>query len=307
MHKQFSPQITSTKPSRQSLVICAKKKGSGGGSKQQKKSGLIIPTKPPYVQTQVITHNLLLIQSYFKHTGRPILDQEVDISEAIKALWEAPFALLAHDCGLSSSPDSTSTTDSTTSSPESESESEPMFVYGNAKALALFECTWDELLTTPSSKSADPEEDVQSDRAAALSAALANGHVDNYSGWRRSFQGKRFLIKNATIFNVDSPSGERLGQAAILRNWEYEDGSEDGVDGYKDSPLVAAAKKEVALEKLGEERVVAERAVEEQAAVVRELKEGEGLGNGDERVKKAVGELLKRKDRLAVLHLSSSG
>ena len=303
LHKQFSPHITSTKPYRQLLTIYAKKNGSSGGSKQQKKSGLIIPVKPPYVQTQVITHNLLLIQSYFKHTRRPILDQEVDISEAIKALWEAPFALLAHDCGLSSSssPDSTST-DSTTSSPKSE----PMFVYGNAKALSLFECTWDELLATPSSKSADPEEDIQSDRAAALSAALANGHVDNYSGWRRSFQGKRFLIKNATIFNVDSPSGERLGQAAILRNWEYEDGSEDGVDGYKDSPLVAAAKEEVALEKLGEERVEAERAVEEQAAVVRELKEGEGLGNGDERVKKAVGELLKRKDRLAVL-LSSSG
>ena len=42
----------------------------------------------------------------------------------------------------------------------------------------------------------------------------------------------------------------------------------------------------------------AEAAVEEQAGVVRDLKEGRGLTNADEEVKAAVAELIKRKDKV---------
>lgn len=48
----------------------------------------------------------------------------------------------------------------------------------------------------------------------------------------------------------------------------------------------------------------AEEAVAEQAALVRELKEGKGLTNADEEVKEAVADLMERKDRLAAAQAS---
>jgi hypothetical protein len=59
-------------------VLAAKKGGSGGGSGKkgvgQKKgsSSLMTPPKPeqPYLQTQIIIQNLLLIESYYRKTGR---------------------------------------------------------------------------------------------------------------------------------------------------------------------------------------------------------------------------------------------
>lgn len=41
-----------------------------------------------------------------------------------------------------------------------EGEEGPRFVYGNAAALGLFECTWDELIGTPSTRSAEPKEEA---------------------------------------------------------------------------------------------------------------------------------------------------
>lgn len=44
----------------------------------------------------------------------------------------------------------------------------------------------------------------------------------------RSFKGKRFQISRTTLFNVEAPSGEVLGQAVTIREWEYEDGTKVG-------------------------------------------------------------------------------
>jgi hypothetical protein len=228
---------------------------------------------PCHVFTTVRQSTTLLLR-------RPLFEEEIEISEAAKALWEAPFAVLAHD----------------TSNPE------PLFVYGNSTALSLFQTSWEELVGTPSSRSADPEEAIQSDRSAALSSALENGFIDDYEGWRRSFQGTRFKISKATVFNVEAPSGERVGQAAILRAWEYEDGAvggpaaaappqnvEEQQENERKSPLGS-----VTLEALEEASV----AVDAQAAAVRELKEIQGLKNSDARVQEAVALLLEKKGML---------
>jgi hypothetical protein len=42
-------------------------------------------------------------------------------------------------------------------------DTEAKFVYGNKAALALFECTWDELVGTPSTQSAEPVDEVRHD------------------------------------------------------------------------------------------------------------------------------------------------
>lgn len=41
---------------------------------------------------------------------------------------------------------------------------------------------------------------------------------------RRSFKGTRFKIGLTTLFNVEAPSGEVVGQAVTIREWEYENG-----------------------------------------------------------------------------------
>lgn len=217
---------------------------------------------------------------------RPLFEEEIEISEAAKALWDAPFAVLAHD----------------TSDPE------PLFVYGNSAAMRLFETSWEELIGTPSTRSADREEAIQSDRAAALASALENGFIDDYEGWRRSFQGTRFKISRATVFNVEAPSGERVGQAAILRAWEYEDGTvggpaapEQNVEDRQEIIFGESALSPVTPEVSGEALEEATAAVEAQAAVVRELKETGGLKNSDAQVQEAVALLLELKERLESL------
>lgn len=120
-------------------------------------------------------------------------------------------------------------------------------------ALELFETDFEELAGTPSTRSADnevevmvvglgwhslptqpttlstlqrhcPPAQVQADRSQALAAALEKGYITGYSGWRRSFQGTRFLIKDAILFNVMSPTGRkgwqrkgRYGSLGLLR------------------------------------------------------------------------------------------
>jgi hypothetical protein len=261
---------------RRHLHISAAKKGGGGNKKGGSAIGSLLKPKEPYQQTAVIMHNLLLIESHVRKTRRPIFgDAEIEISEAAKALFEAPFAVLAHD---GSSP-------------------EPKFVYANRAALALFEATWDELVGTPSSASAAPVEDIQADRSAVLAAAAENGCVEGYEGPRVSLKGRRFSIKGATLFNVEAPNGDRVGQAVVIPEWEYEDGIRGGVG------VVQAAVAGVAggAAPTAEDVVAAEAAVVEQSAVVRELKEGRGLGNGSEEVQAAVAELLRRKEAVVAL------
>jgi len=201
-----------------------------------------------------------------------LFEEDVEISDVAELLWNAPFAILAHD---------TST------------DPEPTFVYGNFVALDLFECTWDELIGTPSSKSAAPEKEIQEDRSSLLEAAKKDGFVDNYEGWRRSFTGKAFKISNSTVFNIESPNGDLVGQGAVLRLWEYEDGKTGG-------PLAEPVSEQSS--SVNEEQVKeAEERVDKLAAYVRVLKKERRLTNNDPDVKEAVVELLEAKEALASL------
>lgn len=247
------------------VVVAAKKGGKKGAQKSKKpspKTSQPPPSPKPYLSTPVIMQNLLMIESYFRKTGRPLFEQDVEISDVAQILWEAPFALLAHD-----------------------TNDDPKFVYANKSALSLFECEWSDIIGTPSRHSAAPDKEIQEDRSALLAKALENGFVDDYEGWRKSFKGKPFKVSNTTIFNIESPGGDAMGQAAVLRLWEYEDGTQGG-------PL---AVQESSADATEEEIAFAQANVDACAALVRELKEVKGLTNSDEQVKQAVEELLAAK------------
>ncbi len=139
-------------------------------------------------------HAAILCASYQRLTGRELIPPRT-IRESIAAYLEnAPFALVSHD-----------------------TQADPVFNYGNRIARELFEMTWDELTSLPSRLSAEPVR--QMERARLLSDVSRRGYVDNYSGIRISKSGRRFEIKNATIWNLFDNEGGSHGQAALIRSW----------------------------------------------------------------------------------------
>lgn len=85
---------------------------------------------------------------------------------------------------------------------------DPVFVYANRAAVTLWERP---LVGTPSRLTAPPEARAQ------RAAALASGQVvRGYSGLRESASGRRFRIKDATVWTVTDAHGQIRGQAATF-------------------------------------------------------------------------------------------
>jgi hypothetical protein len=95
-------------------------------------------------------------------------------------------------------------------------EADPIFRYGNAAALALWQMSWADFTRLPSRHSAEADGEIQSDRAALLARALQTGFVADYQGIRVSAQGQRFLIRDTILWTVTDRSGHTLGQAALI-------------------------------------------------------------------------------------------
>ena len=138
-------------------------------------------------------HAQRLCDSYYHLIGKPLL-QSVNPQEAstlIQLLYNAPFALLSH--GL---------------------EDDPVFNFGNATALKLFEYSWDEFIQLPSRLSAKPVD--QAERQRLLAAVNQQGYIDNYTGIRIAASGREFLIENAVVWNIVDSDGRYYGQAAAI-------------------------------------------------------------------------------------------
>jgi len=114
-----------------------------------------------------------------------------------QALFEAPFAVLSALGPFGS---------------------DHLFNYANRQALELFEYAWDELMGKPSSASAEPVH--RDERRRLLDEVGEHGFIENYSGIRISKNGRRFRIKNATVFNLLDAGDNYIGQSATFADWE---------------------------------------------------------------------------------------
>ena len=132
--------------------------------------------------------------SYLYWTARHLVDPTLDDKAAIDALDLACFAVVSHD-----------------------TQAEPVFNYGNRAALQLFELSWEQFTQTPSRQSAEPM--LQDERDRLLQQVARHGYVDDYRGVRISSRGKRFLLLDATVWNLLDEAGQPCGQAALLRRW----------------------------------------------------------------------------------------
>ena len=135
-----------------------------------------------------------MMNSFETLIGRKLIDAEPE--SLIYSINNAPFVLLSHDI-----------------------QSDPIFNYANNAGLTLFEYTWQEFIGIPSRLSAEALN--REERQKLLAMVNEHKYIDQYSGVRISKTGKRFLIKNAIVWNVYDNAGAYYGQAAMFNEWTY--------------------------------------------------------------------------------------
>jgi hypothetical protein len=68
----------------------------------------------------------------------------------------------------------------------------------------------------PSRYSAEPL--ARAERESLLARVAADGYISDYSGVRIARSGARFLVRNATVWNLVESRGI-VGQAAFFSDW----------------------------------------------------------------------------------------
>jgi hypothetical protein len=152
----------------------------------------------PWETEAIIHHSQRLLQSFHHYLGRPLLPDLRAGSPRLQAqqLFEAPCIVVSH--GI---------------------EDEPIFNYGNALALALWELSWTELIRFPSRQTAQGAD--QPERAKMLAQAKAQGYFEGYVGDRTTASGQRFRMEDGLIWTVVDETGAYCGQAATFSQYHF--------------------------------------------------------------------------------------
>lgn len=150
----------------------------------------------PHLSEFIIRHSALLANSFGQATGRPLLEGIFTAPDLAHTLYHAPFVLLSHG-----------------------TQPDPIFNYANQTAQRLWELSWDDFTQLPSRLSAEPI--AAAERQAMLEEAKQKGFIADYNGVRISRSGRRFIIKNAVLWNIHDAAGQYQGQAATFREWEF--------------------------------------------------------------------------------------
>ena len=144
----------------------------------------------------LVEHVLDIRNSYSQLLLKELIPDIQSDEEFARQLFYAPFALVSHDTA-----------------------SDPVFNYANLKALELFELSWEDFTCLPSRLSAESVN--QAERERLLAEVTEKGYIDHYRGVRISSTGKRFLIKNAVVWNLIDKNQGIKGQAAWFDQWAY--------------------------------------------------------------------------------------
>ncbi|KAA5545008.1 MEKHLA domain-containing protein [Adhaeribacter rhizoryzae] len=145
---------------------------------------------------EIIQHSKLLADSFASVTGKSLLEGEYSPEELAEKLYKAPFVLLSHG-----------------------TQPDPIFNYANQTAQRLWEMDWPQFIQMPSRLSAEPV--AVAERAAMLAEAKRKGYISDYNGVRISSNGKRFIIKDAILWNIYDNAGTYQGQAATFKEWQF--------------------------------------------------------------------------------------
>jgi len=144
----------------------------------------------------LVKHVLDIRNSYRQLLLKELIPDIHSDKQFARQLFYAPFALVTHGTA-----------------------SDPVFNYANLKALELFELSWEDFIHLPSRLSAEPVNQAERDRL--LAEVTEKGYIDHYEGVRISSTGKRFLIRNAVVWNLMDKNQCYKGQAARFDQWEF--------------------------------------------------------------------------------------
>jgi PAS domain S-box-containing protein len=134
----------------------------------------------------------LLADSYARLLGRPLVPQAMPVAEAAEWLYEtAPFAVLAHN-----------------------TDPDPVFIYGNVAAQRRFGYSWEEITRLPSRLSAEAPN--REERQEFLERVQRLGYEAGYKGVRVMKSGERFMIEEATLWQLFDADGKLHGQAVVI-------------------------------------------------------------------------------------------
>lgn len=145
--------------------------------------------------SDIVTWSQIILNSYQQLLNKELIARNNDLFTDAKNLYFADFVVLSHN-----------------------NKPDPIYNYGNEKALKLWEMDWQQLIKTPSRNTTEPIS--REEREGLLQEANLKGYITNYGGIRVSSTGKRYLIKNITLWNLRDESGEFCGQAATFSQWE---------------------------------------------------------------------------------------
>ncbi len=155
----------------------------------------------PWQQKNVIQRTELIISS-FEHWLGHSLFHEFNVTDVknspidiAKQLFKADFIVASH--GI---------------------ESDPIFNYGNQKALDMWELSWEEFIQTPSRKTAEEVEQKERERLLAETTKKGFSH---FSTIRITRTGKRFKINNGIVWNVIDDQQTYQGQAAVYSDFYF--------------------------------------------------------------------------------------
>ena len=149
-------------------------------------------SKPDTGNGFLAAHVADLLRSYYELTEKHLI---VPAKDAALMAYSAPFVLLSHD-----------------------GADDPVLTYGNLAAQKLFAMDWEKLVGMPSRKTAEAPE--RAEREELLRRVAEKGFIDDYAGIRIAADGCRFMIRNATVWNVSDKNGARIGQAATFSEWQ---------------------------------------------------------------------------------------
>ena len=141
-------------------------------------------------------HVQRLLQSLRHWTGKNLVRPELRLEDQAHELFHAPYVVLSHD-----------------------NRADPVLTYANRAGLNLFELIWEELINLPSRRTAEPMH--RSEREILLATVARQGFIDDYRGIRISKNGRRFLIDQATVWNLLDENGAKCGQAATFSRWSF--------------------------------------------------------------------------------------
>lgn len=139
----------------------------------------------------IIHHSQCLLNSFQHWVGRSLWTVSGSPLEQAQQLFEAPFPVVSHNTA-----------------------DDPIFNYGNRKALMQFNYPWEAFIEIPSRCVAPPVE--QAERSQFLARSRAQGWSQNYCGTRFDRLGNSFVFHNCILWNVLDESGQYRGQAALL-------------------------------------------------------------------------------------------